>query len=130
MSSNGFNFKSAFARFVKSLKDLAKKLPSSVPLATKQSRTVEIFSKNPIPDDPAGQWETFVKRMDNIIGEDTRDASTGRLPHVQRGRYGLDMVLAYLDDCIAKDNLLWEAANPRGLRLLNELKAISCVLLL
>jgi hypothetical protein len=40
-------------------------------------------------------WQTFNKRFDALFAEDCRDGQ-GRLHHIRRGEFGMDMVVQYL----------------------------------
>ncbi|KAJ2920184.1 hypothetical protein MD484_g20, partial [Candolleomyces efflorescens] len=122
------NVFSVFSKNVTTLHQLTKRLPTSVPLAPKDSRITTVFTNIPVPKDPLEHWEVFNRRMDALFSEDSRDKATGRLPNVQRGKHGLDLVLSYLDACITANSLQWEAAMPRIMRLIDELKALGATL--
>ena len=112
-----------FSNLVTELQALLKKLPKSVPPATRQDKICEVFIKIPIPFDPTQDWEVFNRRMDALFSEDLRDAS-GRLYHLKRGAFGLDMVIAYIVQVMAGGNLIWDIAAIKVDRLVRELKVL------
>ncbi|KAJ2922967.1 hypothetical protein H1R20_g14147, partial [Candolleomyces eurysporus] len=122
------NVFAVFSKHVTTLHQLSKKLPTAVPIAPKDSRISTVFANIPVPDDPLEHWEVFNRRMDALFSEDSRDKVTGRLPNIQRGKHGLDLVLNYLDSSITANSLQWEAAMPRVMRLVDELKALGATL--
>lgn len=63
--------------------------------------------------------------MNALFGEDLRDAKAKRLPNIQRGKYGLDLVLSYIRDMMASNSLDWVAATPKIQRLVDEVKAVK-----
>jgi hypothetical protein len=77
-----------FSQNLKLLKALVKALPKSVPVASQSDRIFEVFSNIPVPSNPVEQFEVFNRRMDNLFGEDLRDAQ-GRLLNVKRGVKGM-----------------------------------------
>ncbi|RXW12522.1 hypothetical protein EST38_g13333, partial [Candolleomyces aberdarensis] len=109
-----------FARKVKALRSLILQLPPTVPIAKPDSQIVEVFKRHPVPADSSENWEIFNRRMDILFGEETR--VNGHLPTVERGRYGMDLILGYLEDEVASGHLQWEAAMPKIMRLVNEVK--------
>ena len=80
-----------FSNLVTELQALLKKLPKSVPLATRQDKICEVFIKIPIPFDPTQDWEVFNRRMDALFSEDLRDAH-GRLYHLKRGAFAKQLL--------------------------------------
>ena len=116
-----------FSRKVKALCSLILQLPTTVPIAKADSQIVEVFRRHPVPMDSSENWEVFNCRMDILFGEET--CINGRLPTVERGRYGMDMVLGYLDDMVASGHLQWEAAMPKIMCLVDEVKFLRYVVL-
>lgn len=114
-----------FSLLVTELVELVKNLPTSVRSAKSNSRIVTVFTNIPVPDNPIDQWEAFDKRMNALYGEDLRDAGTKRLPNIQRGKHGLDLVVTYIQDMIKKSSLDWIAAMPKVQRLVDELKVVK-----
>lgn len=51
----------------------------------------------------------------------------GFMPNILRGKYGMDMVVEYLKACAELDIFQWEAAMPKLVRLVGELKALRYV---
>jgi hypothetical protein len=114
----------SFHVILASLQKLKKALPHSIPSAPKDSRIVEVFTRVPVPNNPLEHWEACNRRLDSLFGEDLRDAVTGRLPNIQKGKHGLDLVLRYLEDCVEANSIPWDAALPKVERLRNELQFI------
>ena len=85
-----------FTALNEELTSLVQSLPTSIPAAKAKSRIVTVFTNIPVPKNPLELWEVFDKRFNALFGEDLRDAKTGRLPNVQRGKHGLDLVLTYI----------------------------------
>ncbi|KDR65533.1 hypothetical protein GALMADRAFT_148605 [Galerina marginata CBS 339.88] len=57
--------------------------------------------------------------MDALFGHELRNEH-GRLLHVKRGTYGIDLVLQYFDDAASKGSLNWDLAAIKADRLINE----------
>jgi len=112
-----------FSQKIDHLKVLAKQLPSTIPIATKDDRIVEVFTKIPVSDNPAEHWEIFNRRMDVLFGNELRD-SNGRLRHVKRGTLGIDLVLEYFDDAASKGTLNWDLAAIKIDRLITEFQIL------
>ena len=106
---------------VKRLKKLIKQLPDDVPLGTADDRVHQIFTR--IPLTKGEEWETFNRQMDNLFGESERD-SDGHLKNIYRGPLGMDMVISYLESAVDSKILQWDAAAPKFVRLVTELKRI------
>ena len=113
----------AFSQKIDRLKGLAKSLPSTVPVATKDGRIVEVFTNIPVTEDPAEHWQTFNRRMDALFGHELRD-SNGRLLNVKRGPFGIDLVLKYLDDAASEGTLNWDLAAIKIDRLITEFEIL------
>ena len=106
---------------VKRLKKLIKQLPDDVPLGTADDRVHQIFTRIPLTE--GEEWETFNRRMDNLFRESERD-SDGHLKNIYRGPFGMDMVISYLESAVDSKILQWDAAAPKFVRLVTELKRI------
>jgi hypothetical protein len=120
-------FHTAFTGQVCKLKALALVLPDNVPLATEKDRINEVFTKFPsVAADDEDYWLVFNRRMDALFGEDVRN-SDGRLQHVMRGPFGMDMVVPYLEEAIVSGQLQWAAAQPKFTRLVDELQHLVYV---
>ncbi|KAL1657695.1 hypothetical protein GGF50DRAFT_121580 [Schizophyllum commune] len=85
------------------IKALAKQLPSSVPIASKDGMIYRILR------DSHGEsaWATFNKRFDALYGEECRDAD-GKLKNIERGKYGLDGVCKYLDIAVQQGSMPYD----------------------
>ena len=94
---------------VTNLTALAKSIPETMPLATKDDEIYHIFEKFPLPEQMSEDWEIFNRRMDILFGENVRDGN-GRLSNLRRGPYGMDLVIEYLLQVMERGFLLWEAA--------------------
>jgi hypothetical protein len=112
-----------FCQKLDKLKGLAKQLPASVPIATKDGRIMEVFSSIPISENPTEHWETFNRRMDALFGDELRN-SDGRLLHVERGAFGIDLILEYFDDAVSKGTLNWDLAAIKVDRLVTEFQIL------
>lgn len=112
-----------FAEKLEKLKALAQNLPKTVPVATKDDRIFQVFANIPVTDQPAEHWETFNRRMDALFGHDLRN-SDGRLLHVKRGPFGINLVLQYCDDAASKGTLNWDLAAIKIDRLITEFKEL------
>ena len=79
---------------------LSKRLPTSIPEATKDDRIYATMTKvkGDLP------WETFNRRFDILFGEDCRNKE-GRLFYICRGRHGMNIVTAYLSRVVNEDHL-------------------------
>jgi hypothetical protein len=113
-----------FYQKVDQLKALVKRLPSTVPVATKDDRIVEVFTNIPVSDNPAEDWETFNRRMDALFGNELRD-SNGRLLNVKRGTFGIDLILKYFDDVVTKGTLNWDLTAIKVDRLIAKLQILT-----
>ena len=116
----------AFFEKIGELKALVKILPRTVPFGTKHDRIYQVFDNIPVPNDVEQHWETFNCRMDNLFGEELRDAA-GRLLNVKRGLFGMDMVIKYFDEACQAGNLMWDLASIKVDRLVVELKFLTYV---
>jgi hypothetical protein len=113
----------SFYQKIDQLRGLAKQLPPTVPIATKDDRIVEVFTNIPVSENPAEHWETFNRRMDALFGNELCD-SNGRLLNVKRGAFGIDLVLAYFNDAASKGALNWDLAAIKVDRLITELQIL------
>lgn len=102
-----------------------KTLPTTLPLAPKDSQIVKVFARIPVPKDPREHWEVFDRRFNALFGEDTRDKATGRLPNLLRGKHGLDLVVLYIHDMITAGSLQWDSAKPKLERILKEMTELK-----
>jgi hypothetical protein len=82
------------------------------------------FSDIPVTNKPTEHWETFNRRMDALFGNDICDRSTGRLLHVKRGTFGINLVLRYFDEATSKGTLDWDLATIKVNRLVTEFKML------
>lgn len=106
------------------LTELSKKLPVSVPLATKESRIYRLVTTINEHD----TYETFNRIFDLLFKEDNQCRNEeGRLIHVTRGKFGMDKFCSYLigvpwtDPSMAR---AYDLVKIRLLRVINELVAI------
>ncbi|KAH9024612.1 hypothetical protein EDB85DRAFT_1894233 [Lactarius pseudohatsudake] len=70
---------------------LCTEIPKSVPIGNKRSKIHLVMTGNKGED----AWHTFNKRFDVLFAEDCRDGQ-GRLHHIRRGEFGMDLVVQYL----------------------------------
>lgn len=77
-------------------------LPDTIPEAEKDDVIYTAMKKT-----GESPFATFNRRMDAIIGEDTRD-NAGRLQHIRRGRLGLKAVCAYFERVLDEPGLQYE----------------------
>lgn len=108
---------------VQEISELVRKLHSDIPLATQDGRIWAIMT-GPLRD---SNWETFNHRFDCLYGEDMRDTHTGRLPNIERGKYGLDAVVNYLRIAVSQSNMLHKPMMIKLDRLHSELQKITYV---
>lgn len=80
---------------IQSIKDLLKKLPN-LPKASKNGKIYSAIK--PRDGDP---WEIMNSRFDTLYGENLRDKTTGRLPNIEGGTYGLIAFANYLERSMA-----------------------------
>lgn len=71
--------------------NLCKEIPINIPIGNRRSKIHLVMSGNEGED----TWQTFNKRFDALFAEDCRDGQ-GRLHHIRRGEFGMDMVVQYL----------------------------------
>lgn len=116
-----------FQSLLSSFNKLKKSLPTAVSLASKNSRIVEVFTNKPVPSNPIECWEVFDSRLNALYGEDLRDPKSGRLPNVERGKHGLDLVSSYIHNMVKANTITWDAALPKMQRLVNELESVKYV---
>ncbi|KAI4293674.1 hypothetical protein K525DRAFT_214351 [Schizophyllum commune Loenen D] len=104
------------------IKALAKQLPSSVPIASKDGMIYRILR------DSHGEsaWATFNKRFDALYGEECRDAD-GKLKNIERGKYGLDGVCKYLDIAVQQGSMPYDLMSIKLERLKLAMQVIWCV---
>ncbi|KAF4611808.1 hypothetical protein D9613_004630 [Agrocybe pediades] len=101
------------------LKELIKKLPSTVLRASEEDRISQVFKSIPVEKDIAKHWEIFNRRMDSLFGSELRNEK-GRLLNFKKGPLGLDLVIAYIDECVGSGTLQWDLAAIKVDRLVNE----------
>jgi hypothetical protein len=104
---------------------LSRKLPSSVPIATRESK---ISTSIILPGQDGDAASTFNRRMDVLFGEDLRDAA-GRLKYVATGKHGMGAVVKYLKT-VPWAELQCQIARPKLDRLICELEFLWCVIFL
>lgn len=114
----------SFSETVSALKVLVEKLPKSVPVGKKKDVIPMLFEKIPVPADPSQHFEVFNRRMDILFGENLRDTKTGRLPNIRRGAFGMGMVMDYVTKAMGDGFLLWDIAQIKIERLVQEIQAI------
>lgn len=112
-----------FYQKIDQLRGLAKQLPPTVPMATKDDRIVKVFTNIPVSKNPTEHWETFNQRMDALFGNELCD-SNGRLLNIKRGAFGIDLVLEYFNDAASKGSLNWDLAAIKVDRLITELQIL------
>ena len=112
-----------FSQKLNLLKGLARQLPSTVPLATKDDCIVEVFTSIPVSENPTDHWEIFNRRMNALFGNELRN-SDGRLLNIKRGAFGIDLVLKYFDDATSKGTLDWDLAAIKVDRLITEFQIL------
>ena len=76
---------------IENLLTLCDGLPSSIPLASQDDHIYHVMTT--VNGDDA--WQTFNRRFDLLFGDDLRNVE-GRLLHIRRGKYGMDVVCIYL----------------------------------
>lgn len=114
-----------FSEKLAHLKALVPKIPRSVPLSKKSDRINQVFASIPHPEEGNEHHEAFNRRMDALFGEDTRDSTTGRLPNVKRGPFGMDLVVKYLTEASDAGFLIWDIAAIKVDRLISEIEALN-----
>jgi len=112
---------------VTNLTALAKSIPETVPLATKDDEIYRISEKFPLPEQMSEDWEIFNRRMDILFGENVRDGN-GRLSNLRRGPYGMDLVIEYLLQVTERGFLLWEAALVKVERIIKEITLLMYII--
>ena len=80
------------ANLIVQIKELARKLPVSIPEATRDSYVYHVLTNT----HGEGHWETFNRRFDLLYGKDCIDAK-GQLQNIERGKFGMLAVCKYLD---------------------------------
>ena len=70
---------------------LCKEIPINIPISNKRSKIHLVMTGNEGED----TWQTFNKQFDALFAEDCHDGQ-GRLHHIRRGEFGMDMVVQYL----------------------------------
>jgi hypothetical protein len=104
---------------------LTRKLPSSVPTATRESK---IATAIVLAGQDGGAASTFNRRMDILFGEDVRD-DAGRLMYVEAGKHGMGAVVKYLKT-VPWAELKGDIVRPKLDRLIRELEFLWCGILL
>ncbi|KAJ7853231.1 hypothetical protein B0H13DRAFT_2359136 [Mycena leptocephala] len=104
--NNGETEIAAMEALAKQIDTLTRKLPSSVPIAARESDIPRLLA---LPGRDGDAASTFNRRMDLLFGEDLRDAA-GRLKYVVAGKYGMGAVV----DCDSiLSALLWMSRTPK-----------------
>lgn len=104
-----------YARHVKRLQIALADLSSTVPAAKKDGKIASVFSRIPVPQNPAEAWEVWDRRMVALFGV-TEVREDGSLLNFEVGPYGMDMVAKYLLGCAILPQgaqFQYEAAMPR-----------------
>jgi hypothetical protein len=86
---------------VQDIKILIKKLPSSLPIAERDSKIYTTLQQ--IHGET--HWATFNRRFDILYGAELRNKATNRLPNIERGKFGLDAISAYLERIITESGM-------------------------
>lgn len=127
MSAPSAAFKQ-FEKRIGMLATLIAKIPASIPVVKQTDHINEIFQKIPIPDlnhaDPdITVTSVFNRRMDILFGKDVCDTN-GRLINILRGKYGMDLVVAYFSSSLATRDLTLGITMVKLDRLIKELEII------
>lgn len=96
--------------------ELVPTLPDTVPEASKEDVIYTAMKKT-----GESAFATFNRRMDAIIGEDTRNEE-GRLQYIRRGRLGLKAVCTYLERVLDLPGLQYDLMDIKLERLVQELE--------
>jgi hypothetical protein len=107
---------------VKEITTLSNSLPSLVQQATKDDKIWCVMNT----DQGETAYETFNRRFDAMFGEDCRD-SAGRLQHVRKGKFGMNVVCLYLSKCDWADGFPLDLVDIKLQRLLAELRHLRYV---
>ena len=120
---------SAFCKLSQKLKDLLPSLPSSLPSPTKKdSNVAKIFTKIKVPIHlDEGRWMAFNRRFDALYPITSVDEN-GVLNNLERGKWGVAMVVDYLVSTAQEDktnkDFPWPVAMVRAQRLYDSFKAL------
>ena len=112
-------YKDFFMKFT-NLTALAKYIPETVPLATKDDKIYHIFEKFPLPEQMSEDWEIFSQCMDILFGENVCNGN-GHLSNLRHGPYRMDLVIKYLLQVMKRGFLLWEVALVKVERIIKEI---------
>jgi hypothetical protein len=115
----------AMEALVKQIDTLTRKLPSSVPIAARESDIPRLLA---LPGRDGDAASTFNRHMDLLFGQDLRDAA-GRLKYVVAGKYGMGAVVKYLKT-VPWAELQCSIVRPKLDRIIRELEFLWCVILL
>ncbi|KZT64308.1 hypothetical protein DAEQUDRAFT_741379 [Daedalea quercina L-15889] len=99
-------------QLVQDITELSKKLPGSVPEATKDDKIYTVMTSVT----GNSHWGTFNRRFDILFGEDCRNEE-GRLHYIRRGRHGMAKVTSYLNRVIVDENTLKGFYTPATVKL-------------
>ncbi|KAJ7454476.1 hypothetical protein FB451DRAFT_1518118 [Mycena latifolia] len=117
--NNGETEIAAMEALVDRIGSLTRQLPSSIPIATRESK---IATAIVLLGQDGGAASTFNRRMDILFGEELRD-DRGRLKYVEGGKYGMGAVVKYLKT-VPWAELESSLVRPKLDRLIRELELL------
>lgn len=115
---------STFNESLQRLHFLNSNLPDTVRLAAKPGIITDIYDRVVLPASDPYNWETFNQFLDALFGSDLRN-SDGRLHNVQRGPFGMDLVIDYMQKSAAAGQLPYDIAILKITRLIEELEELT-----
>jgi hypothetical protein len=107
---------------VKNIVSLSIVLPQSIQQGTKDDKIWSVMNAG--VRDTA--HETFNRRFDVLFGEDCRDSS-GRFPHIRKGKLGMELVASYLSEIDWAHGFPLDIVEIKLQRLLTELRHLQYV---
>ncbi|KAF9009682.1 hypothetical protein BDQ17DRAFT_1539073 [Cyathus striatus] len=100
-------------------------LPDSITVAKEDSMINRVFTTIPVPSVPNGDhWPVFNQCMDILFGEDRRNTD-GNLLFIQRGQYGMDLVVDYIRSTVKFHKIPFDIADIKVKRLVDELEKLT-----
>ncbi|KAK1227395.1 hypothetical protein PQX77_009610 [Marasmius sp. AFHP31] len=106
---------------IRLLRTLTSKLPNTVREASEQDVIYTAFQNVLESNDPSEGWEIVNRRMDILFGQQERDAN-GKLKNIMRGKFGMDLVLEYLERAAKSGCIIWDAIQPRLARIASDMQ--------
>ncbi|KAL1680095.1 hypothetical protein EV122DRAFT_208557 [Schizophyllum commune] len=103
------------------IKALAKRLPQSVPIASKDGKIYRVMQET----HGESAWATFNKRFDSLYGMDCWDTD-GNLRNIERGKYGIDGVCKYLDIAVQQKSMPYDLMALKLQRLKLAMEGMWC----